>query len=33
LLEEFALVDDGWRAYAQAFAAMQEDDLVSVLGG
>jgi hypothetical protein len=33
LLEEFALVDGGWGAYAQAFAAVQQDDLVGVLGG
>jgi hypothetical protein len=33
LLEEFALVDDGWRAYAEALAVVEEDNLVGVFGG
>lgn len=33
MFEEFALVDSGWRADAEAFAVVEEDDLVGVFGG
>ena len=32
MLEEFPLIDGGRRAYAEAFAMVQEDDLVGVFG-
>jgi hypothetical protein len=33
LFEEFALVDRGGGTYAEGPAALEEDDLVGVLGG